>query len=186
MKQVSNWIIMSGCTAVFPSSLLDDEPMTLGEAAQPVDPNSLDQLLHFTEDGISRADGDWSMDYWNPYGLDEGLLGSVAMGVPTSTQPEATPPVCVSHDVASVFRPASGILSQIPLSHTSLYGGGNAPPSVWIDLDAIDRLVFELETENRGTVLPPPLATSPPHHTAGVPPPSIGDGALASAAVQVS
>nr|CAD7392933.1 unnamed protein product [Timema cristinae] len=76
------------CTAEFSSSLLDDddddddEPITIGEPAQPVDPNNLDQFRHFTEDWICRADGDWSMDYWDPYGLDEGLLGSVATGVP--------------------------------------------------------------------------------------------------------
>nr|CAD7419074.1 unnamed protein product [Timema cristinae] len=66
-------------------------PWRLCEAAQPLGPNSLDQLLQFTEDGICRADGYWSMDYWDPYGLDEGLLGSVATGVPTSTQLEAPP-----------------------------------------------------------------------------------------------
>nr|CAD7417062.1 unnamed protein product [Timema cristinae] len=75
-------MIDNGCTEVFSSSLLDEEPMTLGVAAQFVDPHNLDQ-----------ADGDWSMDYWDSYGLDEGLLGSVATGVPTSTQPEAPPTV---------------------------------------------------------------------------------------------
>nr|CAD7411691.1 unnamed protein product [Timema cristinae] len=91
-----------------------DEPMTLGEAAQPVGPNSLDQFLHFTEDGICRADGDWSMDYWDPYGLYEGLLGNVATGVPMSTQPEATPPVCDRHDVAGVLRPDPADLTPNP------------------------------------------------------------------------
>nr|CAD7418625.1 unnamed protein product [Timema cristinae] len=102
---VSNLIIMSGCTEVFSSSLLDEELMTLGMAAQPVDPTSLDQLLHFTKNKICRADGDWSMDYWEPYGLDEVLLCSVAMGVPTSTPPETPPPVCARHDVTDVLRP---------------------------------------------------------------------------------
>nr|CAD7408123.1 unnamed protein product [Timema cristinae] len=192
---VSNLIIMSGCTAVFSSSLLDDEPITLGVVAQKEDPNSLDQFLHFTEDGICRADGDWSMDYWDPYGLDEGLPGRVETGVLTSTQPEALPPICASHDVTDVLRPAPSILSP-----ASLYGDGYAPTSVWTDLETLDRLISvwlatafvscrakrlrteEFKTGNRGMVLP--LATSPPHHTAGAPPRSLGDGARAPAVVR--
>nr|CAD7433191.1 unnamed protein product [Timema monikensis] len=54
--------------AVLSSSLLDDEPPTLGEAAQPVGPNSLDQLLNNLQGGY----------YWDPYGLDEGLRDNVA------------------------------------------------------------------------------------------------------------
>nr|CAD7411096.1 unnamed protein product [Timema cristinae] len=54
--------------------------------------------MQFTEEGICRADGDWFMDYWDPYGLDEGLLGSITMGVPTSTPLEAPQQVRASHD----------------------------------------------------------------------------------------
>nr|CAD7263318.1 unnamed protein product [Timema shepardi] len=50
-----------------------EEPPMIGGDLQPADPNSLDQLLLFDENGICSADADWSMDYWDPYGLDEGL-----------------------------------------------------------------------------------------------------------------
>nr|CAD7421730.1 unnamed protein product [Timema poppensis] len=69
----------------------DNAPIPLGEAAQRVDPNSLEQLLYFTEDGVCTA------DYWDPYALNEGLQGSVATGVTTSTPPEDAPPVgCIT------------------------------------------------------------------------------------------
>nr|CAD7204302.1 unnamed protein product [Timema douglasi] len=76
--------------------LLDDEPPMIVGGVQPEDPNSLDQLLQFTEYGICRADGDWSMDYWDPYGLDEGLAGNVATCVP-----EANPVGGAQHGVVA-------------------------------------------------------------------------------------
>nr|CAD7416227.1 unnamed protein product [Timema poppensis] len=124
-----------------PYTSLVDEPQMIAGGVQPEDPKSLDQLLQFTENGVCRADGDWSMDYWDPYGLDEGLLGNIAMGVLTSTPPEAPPLVRAAHDVIAGPPPDTatpttppGILSQAPL-----YVEGNAPPSVWADLDTLDR-----------------------------------------------
>nr|CAD7421191.1 unnamed protein product [Timema poppensis] len=65
----------------------EELPM-IGGDLQPEDPNSLDQLLQFNENGICSADGDWSMDYWDPYGLDEGLRGCILSVVETSTLQE--------------------------------------------------------------------------------------------------
>nr|CAD7450491.1 unnamed protein product [Timema bartmani] len=39
----------------------------------PAPPDRPDPLALFSEDGICLVDGDWSMDYWDPYGLDAGL-----------------------------------------------------------------------------------------------------------------
>nr|CAD7433588.1 unnamed protein product [Timema monikensis] len=109
---------------------LNDEPMTLGEAAKPVGPNSLDQLLNFTEDGLFRAGVNWSMDYWDPYGLDEGLLNNVVTCVPVPAQTEAGPAVCASHDVTGVLGPALADLTPTPgiLSPVPLYSGRNPHP----------------------------------------------------------
>nr|CAD7420850.1 unnamed protein product [Timema poppensis] len=79
------------------------------------------------------------MDYWDPYGLDEGLLGSITMGVPTSTPPKAPPLVRATLDViagpppdTATFTTPPGILSLVPL-----YVEGNAPPlfgNIWTPL----------------------------------------------------
>nr|CAD7261187.1 unnamed protein product [Timema shepardi] len=90
--------------------------MTLGVAAQPVDPNSLDQLL-----GSIRFGG--------------GPFGQHSVGG-ADIYPTGGSLVSSTHDVADVLRPVPGILSPAPL-----YGDENAPPSVWTDLDAIDRLI---------------------------------------------
>nr|CAD7269278.1 unnamed protein product [Timema shepardi] len=93
-----------------------------------------------------------------------GLQGSVATGM-TSTPPEDAPTVeCITPPSAPIC------------------GGGSAPPSVWADLDTLDRLIFELEAENGGmapaTPPPPPqaavrplqphVATSPQRQRGGV------------------
>nr|CAD7420668.1 unnamed protein product [Timema poppensis] len=105
---------------------------------QPEDPNRLDQLLQFTENGVCRADGDWSMDFWDPYGLDESLLGSIITGVTTSSLQEASLLIGATHDATDVIlRPSPGILSSAPLSPAPLYAGGNAPPlfgQIWTPL----------------------------------------------------
>nr|CAD7262971.1 unnamed protein product [Timema shepardi] len=122
---------------VFSSSLLYDDPQTLDETAQPVGPNSLEELLYFTEYGACLAENDWSMDYWDPYGLDEGLRDIIATCVPVSAHPEVDPEGGVQHCVTGVptqalvilrsptadLTPPPGILSPAPT-----YSGGNSPP----------------------------------------------------------
>nr|CAD7204301.1 unnamed protein product [Timema douglasi] len=58
------------------------------------------------------------------------------------------------------------------------------PLLFWADLDTLDRLILILEAGNGVTVLSPPLASSPPHHTARAPPPNPGDGARTPAAMR--
>nr|CAD7257806.1 unnamed protein product [Timema shepardi] len=134
------------CTPQLPEQCIE---LTPPSKSQDDEPNSLDQLLQFTEDGVCRADGVWSMDYWDPYGLDEGLLGSIAIGVPTSIPPEAPTLVRATHvivgppmDTATPTKPP-GILSPAPLSPAPLYVEGNTPPSVWADMDTLDRLICQ-------------------------------------------
>nr|CAD7410762.1 unnamed protein product [Timema poppensis] len=124
-------------------------------------------------------------DYWDPYALDEGLAGNVATCVP-----EANPVGGAQHGVVAGPLPDPATLtasldnrSMAPLSPESLYGSGNAPrspapllaagnapPSVWADLDTLDRLIFELEAGNGGMTTatppppPPPLAVVGPLH----------------------
>nr|CAD7420380.1 unnamed protein product [Timema poppensis] len=168
----------------------------IGGDIQPEDPNSLEQLLQFNENGICSADGDWSMGYWDPYGFDEGLLEHIAMevaplrvgathdgiaGLPQDPATRTTPPGILAGPPLDMATPTipPGILSPVPLS--------SAPPSVWSDLDTLDRLLFELEAGNGGTTIatPPPavgclqpiVATSPQLHEdrvrAPVPPPVV-------------
>nr|CAD7206960.1 unnamed protein product [Timema douglasi] len=119
---------------------VEEPPMIVG-GVQPKDPNSLDQLLQFTENGICRADGDWSMDYWDPYDLDEALRGCIQSGVATSTPQETPLRIGATHDATDVvLKPSPGILSPAPLPQVPLCAGGNAPPSVWAYLDTLDRL----------------------------------------------
>nr|CAD7406411.1 unnamed protein product [Timema poppensis] len=227
-REVVEWGKWFNCLETPPSSFATPpfhfstlmSPM-IAWGVQPEDPNSLDQLLQFTENGVCRADGDWSMDYWDPYGLDEGLRGCITTGVTTSTPQETSLLIGATHDATDVLRPSPGILPLVPLPSAPLYAVGNASPSVCADLDTLDRLIYkyrlqvatrlttyymcsslslsqtplyrnelvpfcqlgdctnELETGNGTTVLPPPLATSLPHHSAGAPPLSPGDGARA-------
>nr|CAD7258524.1 unnamed protein product [Timema shepardi] len=69
LRGISYPIASSGGTQVF-VPLIDcqaDASPTLAA------PDSTDPLTLFSDDGICLADGDWSMDYWNSYGLDTGL-----------------------------------------------------------------------------------------------------------------
>nr|CAD7264446.1 unnamed protein product [Timema shepardi] len=131
------------------SKVLKEPPM-IGGDIQPEDPNSLYQLLQFNENGICSADGGRSMDYWDPYGLDEGLLDHIATdvahlrvgathdgiaGFPQDPATHTTPPGILAGptlDMATHTTPP-GILSPVPLS--------SAPPGVWADLDTLDRLI---------------------------------------------
>nr|CAD7206199.1 unnamed protein product [Timema douglasi] len=116
---------------------VEEPPMIVG-GVQPEDPNSLNQLLQFPGNGIFRADGDWSMDYWDPYGLDEGLWGCIPSGVATSTPQETPLRIGATHDATDVvLRPSPGIISPAPLPSVPLFAGGNAPPlfgQIWTPL----------------------------------------------------
>nr|CAD7464176.1 unnamed protein product [Timema tahoe] len=139
-----------------------DEPLTIAEAPRPAAPNSLDQLTLFTEDGICLADGEWSMDFWDPYGLDEGLRDNIAPAV--------------MHDVSGVLTPRPVIRIQHPVVMTPPPIRGQTPKDACGDLDAIDLMIFQLESENGGAVLSQPPAMTPVHPAAGAPPLSQGEG----------
>nr|CAD7416235.1 unnamed protein product [Timema poppensis] len=56
-----------------------DEPPMVASGVQPVSPNSLDQLLNFTENGICVA---MAIDYWDLHGLEERLTANVVTSMP--------------------------------------------------------------------------------------------------------
>nr|CAD7399817.1 unnamed protein product [Timema poppensis] len=117
---------------------------------------------------------------WDPYGLDTVLREQVAptrdltvcvrapplesgevMGlVPTHLLEE----VGALYGTTVVLTPPSAFSPQDPTDASE-----NSLPDVWGELDAIDRLIFQMEAGNSGSILPP-LVVRPLHTTAGAPP----------------
>ncbi|CAG2059585.1 unnamed protein product [Timema podura] len=154
--------------------------------AASVAPDSPEPLALFSEDGICLADGDWSMDYWDPYDLDTGLREQVApaevlvayvrvspleSGEVMGTLPALCLEVVGGLPGPAFFAPPAVFILQ---DHTD--ASRNAIPDVWDELNAIDQLIFQMEGESGDTILPPPTAVRPLHPASGVPPTRKGDG----------
>nr|CAD7576940.1 unnamed protein product [Timema californicum] len=122
---------------------------------------SPDPLELFSEDGICLVDGDWSMDYWDPYGLDAGLRDHVA---PTE-------------GLSKCMRTLSLERAEVR---------GPVPSHLLEDIGALHGATIVLTLPSVFSPQNPTDASENllPDVWAGVPPPSKGDGVRALAVVR--
>ncbi|CAG2061654.1 unnamed protein product, partial [Timema podura] len=154
------------CTEIF-VPLIDcqgDAPLT---PAAPAASKSPEPLALFSEDGICLVDGDWSMDYWDPYGLDASLRDNVAPTVglagcvwaPSLESGKSEMDLVPAPFLEAVGAlPSAAVLTQpgclTPQGPTD--ATGDAIPVVWGELYVIDKLLFQMGGVNIGSILLPP------------------------------